>query len=113
MPAPVKVDVVVAVPRISSRTLRALQELVEIRDPALGRLIVVAGPSLDRSLESFAQGFPKLSIVRRPDDPQGVAAWNRGLLERGGDVVLLAADTMVAPGWLSELSAVARSGSDA
>ncbi len=109
MPAPVKVDVVVAVLRISSRTLRSLQELLEIRDPALGRLMVVAGPSLDRSLESFAQGFPKLSIVRRPDDPQGVAAWNRGLLERGGDVVLLAADTMVTPGWLSELSAVARS----
>ncbi len=109
MPAPEKVDVIVAVPRMSSRTLRSLQQLVEIRDPALGRLIVVVGPSVDRGLESFAQGFPKVSIIKRPDDPQGIAAWNRGLLERGGDVVLLAADTMVTPGWLTELSAVALS----
>ena len=100
---------IVAVPRMSSRTLRSLQQLVEIRDPALGRLIVVVGPSVDRGLESFAQGFPKVSIIKRPDDPQGIAAWNRGLLERGGDVVLLAADTMVTPGWLTELSAVALS----
>ena len=109
MPAAEKVDVVVAVDRISTRTLRSLHQVIGINDPALGRLIVVTGIPVEASLESFAKAFPVVSVVQRMGDPCGVAAWNRGLHERGGDVVLLAADTMVAPGWLTELSAVAHS----
>jgi hypothetical protein len=102
-----KADVIVAVDRVTPLALRCLQRVVESGDPALGRLIVVTGPTLDPSLEDLSQRTPLINLVRRSDDSVDINAWNRGLLERTGDAVLLAAGSLVWGGWLTELSAVA------
>jgi hypothetical protein len=102
-----RADVIVAINRVTPSTLPCLRRVLEIGDAALHRLIVVTGPCPDPSLENFGQSSSNISLVRQSDDSIHVESWNRGLRERSGDAVLLAPDTSVTAGWLTELSAVA------
>jgi hypothetical protein len=107
MPAAWKADVIVAVDRVTPRSLPCLRQVQEIGDPALQRLIVVTGPSPDPSLENFAQRSSNVSLLRLADDSIHVESWNRGLRARSGDAVLLAPDTSLTAGSLGELAAIA------
>jgi hypothetical protein len=109
MPPARKADVVVAVDRVTPSTVRCLRQILEISDPALNRLIVVTGPCSSPALEDLSRCAPALYLLRRSDNSLLVEALNLGLLERAADVVLLAADTTVSAGWLSELADVAHS----
>ncbi len=107
MPAAGKADVVVAAAQVTPSVVNCIRRVLEIRDTALGGLIVVA--AADPRLESLAQSAPNVRLVREGDPLVAISSWNRGVLERTGDVVLLPADAIVTTGWLSELLDVAHS----
>jgi hypothetical protein len=109
MPTAGRADVVVSLDGLTPTALICLRRLIDFPDPALNRLLVVAGPACAQALEDFSQSLPFVSIVRQPGESPPIAAWNRGLLERAGDVVLLPAGTVVSAGWLTELCTVALS----
>ncbi len=109
MPPARTADVIVAVDWVTPTTIRSLRRVLEPGDPVLRRLILVTALAQEPELESLAQSSPAVHIVRHSHHPVDTQAWNLGLRERGGDCLLLAPGTMVTPGWLTELSAVAHS----
>jgi hypothetical protein len=109
MPPAGNADVIVAVDRVTPSAVRSLRRVLEAGDPVLNRLIVVTAHGDDPDLDSLARSSPAFRLVRHTNHPPDTEAWNLGLRERGGDCVLLEAGTLVAPGWLTELSAAAAS----
>jgi hypothetical protein len=109
MPPARTADVIVAMDRVTPATVRSLGRVLDVGDPVLNRLIVVTAHGDEPDLENLVRSNPAFRLVRHADHLLDTEAWNLGLRERGGDCVLLAAGTMVAPGWLTELSAAAAS----
>ncbi|HET6196597.1 MAG TPA: glycosyltransferase, partial [Acetobacteraceae bacterium] len=104
------VDVVVAVHGGAARTLACLDSvLADIRRPS--RLIVVDDaspePELTTALAALA-GRGRITLLRHRRNRGFTTSANAGMRAAAGhDVVLLNSDTLVAPGWLKELRAVA------
>ncbi len=107
MPPARKADVIVVANRASPSNLASLERVLKCSGPELNRLIVLC--SADPALDRLAHGDPRVVGLNRAGCEGDVLACNRGLLEREGDAVLLAAGAVVTHGWLSELRAVAHS----
>jgi GT2 family glycosyltransferase len=109
------VDVVVAVYGGAAHTRACLDSvLASLRSP--NRLVVVDDaspePELAAALEALA-GQRRIALIRNTRNLGFAASANAGMcFAAGRDVVLLNSDTLVAPGWLEELRAVAYSASD-
>ena len=108
-----KADVIVAADHDGAPVLRCLDAVLERSGPILNRLIVVndqgPGSEIARELERFAGRDRRVLIVSNTHPLGPVGSCNRGLDQRHGDAVLLAADGIVADDWLDELAAVAHS----
>ncbi len=113
MPDPLQADVIVPVYRDTGMTVRCLESVLAHSGPVLRWLIVVddASPEPDmlEALAQIARSDPRVRVLRNEDNLGYVATCNRGLRERSGDAVLLNSDTLVTPGWLSELAEVTHS----
>ncbi len=59
--------------------------------------------------KTWRRAISRLTVLRAADSLSDVDACNRGLSQRQGDAVILAANARVTEGWLSELAAVAHS----
>ncbi len=107
------VDVVVVVRGYTAMTLRCLESLLLHGGAFLGRLIVVETPTScrERFLEEIANLTEDHRVrLLRPSSPTcEVEAYNHGIEQRDGDVVVLQPDTRITPGFLEELSSVAHS----
>ena len=109
MPPARTADVIVAVDTVAPPTIRSLRRVLEVSDPVLNRLIVVTALAHEPDLEGLARSSSVVHLVHNTNQPLDSEAWNLGLRQRQVDCVLLAPGTMVTPGWLTELSAVAYS----
>ena len=103
-----KADVLVVAQDCSPVTLRCLDSVLRTGGPALNRLIIVASSNLtrtrSRNIETIAREHSSVLVLRASAGLGAVEAYNRGLEERTGDVVLLRSDIEVTPGWLVELA---------
>ena len=104
------VDVVVAVHGGTGHTLACLDSvLANLRRP--NRLIVVDDGSSERELVAaldVLESQRRIALIRNTRNLGFAASANAGMHAAAGhDVVLLNSDTLVAPGWLDELRAVA------
>ena len=108
-------DVVVPVHNGASQALACLDSvLASLRRP--NRLIVVddasTEPDLVHALDTLAKRR-RIRLLRNPRNLGFAASANAGMRAAfGNDVVLLNSDTLVAPGWLEDLRAVAYSAPD-
>ena len=109
------VDVVVPVHGGAAQTLACLDSvLASLRRPS--RLVVIDDASPERELAAVLDGLARrrrITLIRQRRNRGYAASANAGLRAAAGrDVVLLNSDTLVPPGWLEELRAVAYSARD-
>ena len=108
-----KADVIVAVDDNAPECIACLESVLRFSGPVLNRLILVAraslGANVDRAVENLRQATHGSPSFAAADSLSDVDACNRGLSQRQGDAVILAANARVTEGWLSELAAVAHS----
>ena len=116
-PAPppgVVVDVIVPVYRGLAETKRCIESVLADPDRPTGRVIVIDDASPDRALAGWLRGLGaegRVLLLRQTRNQGFVAAVNRGMAAAAPhDVVLLNADTEVAPGWLARLAGHAHAG---
>jgi glycosyltransferase involved in cell wall biosynthesis len=110
MQAP-KADVIVTVDSDLAFTLGCLESVLQHSGSALRRLIVIddhgARSEMAEALNRLSESDGRVYRVGNSSHPPGFAgSCNRGLLARGGDVVLLGVECIVGPDWLTELVAV-------
>lgn len=113
MPYRLQADVVVTVYRDAAMTTRCLKSVLAHSGPVLRSLIVVDDvspePDMPAALAEAARSDPRVRVVTNEANLGYIGTCNRGLRERRADAVLLNSDTIVTPGWLSELAEVAHS----
>jgi glycosyltransferase involved in cell wall biosynthesis len=106
-----KADVIVPVYGDTAMTMRCLESVLAHGGTTLRSLIIVndCSPEADMidSLEKLAQADTRVNLLHNEQNLGFVGTCNRGLAGRAGDAVLLNSDTIVTPGWLDELAAVA------
>jgi glycosyltransferase involved in cell wall biosynthesis len=109
----VQADVIVPVYRDTAMTMCCLESVLAHSGLSLRSLIVVndasPDPDMGPALDKLALSDVRMLVRHNKDNVGFVATCNRGLARRGGDAVLLNSDTIVTPGWLDELVAVAHS----
>jgi GT2 family glycosyltransferase len=106
-PVPPQVDVIVPVYRGRAETLACLQSLLDAGEEVAHRIVVIDDcspePELSAALRALAEQG-RIHYLRNEANAGFVASVNRGMaLGRDGDVLLLNADTVVAPGFLTRL----------
>ena len=108
-------DVVVPVFKHLRRTLDCLESVLAVM-PKGGRLVVVEDRSPDAALVAALIAMAaeeRIVLIRRAENGGFPASANDGITACAGrDVVLLNADTLVAPGWLEALRRAVYSASD-
>ena len=109
----VQADVIVPVYRDTAMTVCCLESVLVHSGASLRSLIVVndvsPDPDMEPALTKLALSDSRILLRHNKENMGFVATCNRGLAKRGGDAVLLNSDTIVTPGWLGELAAVAHS----
>ena len=108
-----KAAVITTVDQDDPTDLRSLRRVIECSGPMLGQFIVVVDALPDRDLAEFldplTRADSRVKLVWNSRKLGKVESYNRGLAERSDDAVILRSDTLVTPGWLEELAAVAHS----
>src|SRR5207249_11872567 len=104
-------DVVIPVYADVEVTRACIESVLWMSGEAVRRVIVVndcaPDPAMAVMLEGLAQAHPAMVLLTNEQNLGFVGSANRGLAARHGDAVLLNSDTLVTPGWLEELLAVA------
>ena len=109
---PIRATVIIPVYRDVTVTCLCIDSVLEHRDPARDRLLIVEDRSPDRDMAAVLDAYtshPNV-IVRHNEANRGfIGSVNRALTDAdcAGDVVLLNSDTRVFAGWLDELHRVA------
>ena len=108
-----KAAVITTVDQDDPTDLRSLRSVIECSGSTLGQFIVVVDALPDRDLAEFldplTRADSRVKLIWNFRKLGKVESYNRGLAERGDDAVILRSDTLVTPGWLEELAAVAHS----
>jgi len=108
-----KADVIVATHPNAPAVFNCVRSVLEHSGEHLHRLIVTVEPAIEpglaEELERLAHRDARVCMLWGRSQSRPVDSWNRGLIERAGDSVLLSSDCTVSPGWLAELAAVAHS----
>src|SRR5271166_1680139 len=101
-------DIIIALDHDGGDFDRCVRGLLTLRDELCGRLMVVCDIAAESNLlDDLAFLRSRLHIVRTQTKQSLVQLYNRGLIEREGDAVLLRSHGLVSEGWLAELAAVA------
>ena len=110
-----RADVIVPVYRDTAMTVQCLESVLAHSGETLRSLIAVVDlspePDMGDALAKLASSDTRMRVLHNEQNVGFVATCNRGLAERAGDAVLLNSDTIVTPGWLAELAAVAHADS--
>ncbi len=108
-----KAAVITTVDQDDPTDLRSLRRVIESSGSMLGQFIVVVDALPDRDLAEFldplTRANSRVKLIWNSRKLGKVESYNRGLAERSDDAVILRSDTLVTPGWLEELAAVAHS----
>jgi glycosyltransferase involved in cell wall biosynthesis/GT2 family glycosyltransferase len=106
-----KADIVVPAFADVSATRACIESVFQCTGAALGQLIVVNDCSPDAGmtpmLHELQARHPEMILISNETNLGFVRSANRGMGLRQRDVVLLNSDTLVTPGWLSEMLEVA------
>lgn len=95
------IDVVIVTADSRDMVLRCIDEL---RDPAIGRLVVVDNASLDGTAEAVAVRHPSTIVVPLREPAGFASACNRGAEHGAADLILfLNSDVLAVPGAVSTL----------
>ncbi len=114
-PARRPVDVVVPIYEAFDDTVACLESIARKTTDAF-RLVLINDGSRDPRVPALLAGLrgaaAGLVVIDRPDNRGFVRTVNEGFALASGDVVILNTDTVVTPGWLERLRAVAASRPD-
>jgi glycosyltransferase involved in cell wall biosynthesis len=106
-----KADIVVPAFADVSATRACIESVFQCTGAALGQLIVVNDCSPDAGMTPMLHELqalhPEMVLISNETNLGFVRSANRGMGLRQRDVVLLNSDTLVTPGWLSEMLEVA------
>ncbi|HJU24043.1 MAG TPA: glycosyltransferase [Casimicrobiaceae bacterium] len=97
-----RIDIVVSLDRAQRDVCRVVERLLASTAGPFSLALIDDG-SRDSTLDALVRGDPRVELVRSPRRLGRVAAINRVLERSSGDVVLLACDALVTPGWLDGL----------
>ncbi len=108
-----KADVIVPADQDAEIVDRCVRAVLEHSGTTLLRLLVIDDEPADSNtcplLDDLTVLDSRVIVLRHPAPLGFIGCCNRGLNESQQDVVLLGCDSLVGPGWLEELSFVARS----
>ncbi|HLX29250.1 MAG TPA: glycosyltransferase [Casimicrobiaceae bacterium] len=97
-----RIDIVVSLDREQGDVRRTVERVLASTRGAFS-LVLLDDASDDSSFDALARGDPRVERVRHPRRLGRVAAIDSILERSSGDVVLLASDAVVTPGWLDGL----------